>query len=31
LRARPDEMAHSNNACNTTTQPMPIKCLRGVR
>jgi len=31
LRARPDEMAHSNNACETTTQPMPIRCLRGVR
>ena len=31
LRAKPDEMAHSNNACNSTTKPMPVRCLRGER
>ncbi len=31
LRAKPDEMAHNSNACNSTTQPMPVRCLRGVR
>ena len=31
LRAKPDEMAHSSKACNSTTKPMPVRCLRGVR
>jgi hypothetical protein len=30
-RAKPDEIAHSNKACNKTTRPMPVKCLRGER
>lgn len=31
LRASPEEIAHNSNACNTMTQPMPTRCLRGVR
>lgn len=31
LRAKPDEMAHSKSACNNTTKPMPVRCLRGER
>ena len=31
LRAKPDEIAHSSNACNSTTKPMPVRCLRGLR
>ncbi len=31
LRAKPDEIAHNNKACNSTTSPMPVKCLRGER
>lgn len=31
LRAKPEEMAHSNNTCNSTTKPMPVRCLRGER
>ena len=31
LRAKPEAMAHSNNACNKTTQTMPVRCLRGER
>ena len=30
-RAKPDEIAHNNKACNSTTRPMPVKCLRGER
>lgn len=31
LRARPEAMAHNNNACNKITKPMPVRCLRGER
>jgi hypothetical protein len=31
LRAKPDEMAQSSNACSNTTRPMPVRCLRGER
>ena len=31
LRARPDAIAHNKSACNSTTKPMPVKCLRGER
>ena len=30
-RAKPDVIAHSSKACNSTTKPMPVRCLRGVR
>ena len=29
--AKPDVIAHSNTACNSTTNPMPVRCLRGAR
>ena len=31
LRAKPEAMAHNNNACNKITKPMPVRCLRGER
>lgn len=31
LRAKPQAMAHNNNACNKITKPMPVRCLRGER
>ena len=31
LRASPEEIAHNSNACSAMTQPMPTRCLRGVR
>ena len=31
LRAKPDEIAHSSKACNSTTKLMPVRCLRGER
>ncbi len=31
LRAKPDEMAHNNSTCRSTTKPMPVRCLRGER
>ena len=30
-RAKPDEIAHSNKACKSTTRTMPVRCLRGER
>lgn len=31
LRAKPEAMAHNNNACNKITKPIPVRCLRGER
>ncbi len=31
LRAKPDAIAHSNSACKSNTNPMPVRCLRGER
>ena len=31
FRAKPEVIAHSSNACNSTTKPMPVRCLRGAR
>jgi hypothetical protein len=31
LRAKPDEMAQNKSACNSTTRPMPVRCLREER
>ncbi len=31
LRAKPEAMAHSSNACKSTTKPMLVRCLRGER
>ena len=31
LRAKPEEIAHNSNTCNSTTSPMPVRCLRGER
>ena len=31
LRAKPEAMAQSSNACNKITKPMPVRCLRGER
>lgn len=31
LRAKPEAIAHNNNACNKITKPMPVRCLRGER
>ena len=31
LRAKPEEIAHSNKPCKSTTKPMPVRCLRGER
>ena len=31
LWARPEEMTHSNKPCNSTTRPIPKRCLRGER
>ncbi len=30
-RAKPDAIAHNKSACNSTTSPMPVRCLRGER
>lgn len=29
--AKPEVIAHSNNACKSTTKAMPVRCLRGAR
>ena len=31
FRANPEAMAHSSNACKSTTKPMLVRCLRGER